>query len=234
MSCSPSSLYAQQASIILTPQSLSWCTSAKGGLGVPREQETPEPDVLRGNNTTRKNWIGGEKQGLLRSESEAASNLPAATAQLPGRKGSLTCSRHCPHATTRHTSLLQAGSNGFSWLSFHWIQQTREPTGKISSLPLASACQEPGEAPLPGAVAAPRSGGSPRLLPGQVHSPAGWRLSKPAAALGDAPEPRRCAGATPPSSGRIWPLATHRSWKVAHFLPAGGEGVPEQLPGSKE
>ena len=41
---------------------------------------------------------------------------------------------------------------------------------------------------------------SPGLSPGQVHSPAGWRLSKPAAGLGEAPEPlRRHHPSLPPS-----------------------------------
>lgn len=85
-------------------------------------------------------------------------------------------------------------------------------------------------APLPGAAGQrQRQAANPHLSPRQVHSPAGWRLSKPAAGLGEAPEWCRCAGTTRPSlPGQD--LAAHPSWKVAHFLPAGGEGVPE--PGS--
>lgn len=103
--------------------------------------------------------------------------------------------------------------------------------GKISSIPPAIACQETGApAGSPSwcdtAQAAPTIGCKLSPLARAGAFPSRVASQQTAAGLGEAPELRRCAGTTPPSLPRQ-DLATHRSWKVPHFLPDGGEGVPE-------
>lgn len=89
-----------------------------------------------------------QEADLLRSMSEAAPNLPSPTdaarpfphSTVPERRA------HSPAADAARTRQLLAGSSGFSWLSFHWIELTKELTGRISSLPPAAACQGAGAA----------------------------------------------------------------------------------------
>lgn len=154
---------------------------------------------------------------------------PSHTRTGPG-EDSLTCSRRCPHVRARHCSL--AGSNAFPGLSFQWIELPRELTGKISSLPPATVCQETG-APAGSASWCSRAAANAHLSPRQVHSPAGWRLSKPAAGLGEAPEPCRSAGTTPPSPGRTW-LRTHPGrWLISSQLEVKGCRSQGPAPGQQ-
>lgn len=172
-------------------------------------------------------------------------NLPSATGEVQtfphthgSRGGRLT---HLPQTLPTHDSPTPFPAPGWQqgfFLAFLPLERANEGDHGESLFPSSGnrlprnrcSCR------LPFLLRRGQRGGqaaSPHLSPGQVHSPAGWRLSKPAAGLGEAPAPRRCAGTTPPSLLPSLPrqdLAAHRSWKVAHFLLAGGEGVPE--PGS--
>lgn len=212
------------------PADLSWCTSAKGGLGIPRERETPKPYMLRANSATRKKLIWSKKQGLL-SKSEAASNLAAATAGVPShtaprRKGSLTCGRLCPHGTTQRTSLLQPGSNVF-FLVFLPLYPDNEGAhgGNLflsfcKCLPRPrwgspSRCRGSAEVRLQPSPPA-RADAFPSWVASQQTCCCSWRRSRAAPVC-------RCYPSLPAGAGSgLWPHTDPGTWLISSQLEVKG------------
>lgn len=229
---------------MLNRHPLSWPRRACPEAPLPREQETLKPYVPRGNNGIRKKRIGGKKQGFLRRKSEAASNVPAATAGAPSRtapseEGITHLRQTLP--TRDSPARFPAGSSGFSWFSFHWIQLTREPTGKISSLPVTSACQDPGEAPLPWCggrsevrlLPSPpaRAGAFPSWVASEQTCCCSWRRSRAA------PECRCYPSLSPRAGSGLWPHTDPGRWLISSQMEVKGcqsQGAAPRQQGEKK
>lgn len=202
--------------------------------------------MLRANSGTRKKRIGDKKQGLLRSKSEAASNLPAATAEVPShtapREEGIAHLRQALPTRDNPAHFPAPACQQWFFLVFLPLDPANEGAHGEKSLPFLLQVPAKTQVRLPflvprqqrgpaAALTSCRAGAFPSWVASQQTCCCSWRRSRAAPVC-------RCYPSLPARAGSgLWPHTDPGTWLISSQLEVKGcqsQGAAPRQQGDKK